>query len=253
MFSDEWLRSSSLFYGFDPRLKIVLVFAFSVLVSLARTWPCLAAATGLALFAGVLADLPLLATLKRLIPVNGMVLFLWLMIPFSVPGDPLFSVSVFQASSQGMDLALAITAKANILMLMFIAFVASTPVATIGHALSRLGIPSKLVHLFFFTYRYIQVIHDEYQRLKTAMLVRGFVPRTSLHTYTSYAYLVGMLIVKSSNRAEQVYRAMVCRGFDGRLYSLHTFSIGTKDRVLSGLMGLWMFAMGWMEWMGRLD
>lgn len=252
MFNDEWLRPSSFMYGFDPRLKILLVFAFSILVAVSQTWPCLACGAMLAVFTAYRSDLTIPETLKRLMPVNGMVVFLWLMIPFSVPGDTLFSLSTFHASREGVHLVLLITAKANILMLMFIAFVASTPVTAMGHALSRLGLPSKLVHLFFFTYRYIHVIYDEYQRLKTAMLVRGFVPKTSIHTYKSYAYLVGMLIVKSSNRAERVYRAMVCRGFHGKLYSLHTFSIGKKDRIVFALMGLWILTMGWIEWMDRL-
>ena len=50
------------------------------------------------------------------------------------------------------------------------------------------------MHLFFFSFRYIHVSHSEYHRLDNAMKIRSFKPRTDIHTYRSYAYLVGMLL-----------------------------------------------------------
>lgn len=252
MFNDEWLKTSSVMYGFDPRLKVVAMFLFSVLVAVAQALDCLAAGAVMALAIVFLSDLGLLETLKRLLPVNGMVCFLWVFLPFSQPGNAVYSLGPFTATREGIDLALLISIKANVLMLMFISFAASTSVITTGQALSRLGVPDKLVHLFFFTYRYIHVIFEEYQRLKTAMVVRGFVPRTSIHTYRTYAYLVGMLIVKSANRAERVYRAMLCRGFHGRLYSLRSFSISRQDGFIFAAMALWIFGMGLVEWIHPL-
>jgi cobalt/nickel transport system permease protein len=134
-------------------------------------------------------------------------------------------------------------------MLVFIAFSASTPVVTAGRALSCLGLPDKLVHLLFFTVRYIQVIEGEYLRMRAAMVVRGFKPGTSFHTYRSCAYMVGMLLVRSSDRAERVYRAMLCRGFDGRFNRLDDFAMSGKDWGLLLVISLWLLGIGWLEWM----
>jgi|GEM_PF-5659417 len=59
------------------------------------------------------------------------------------------------------------------------------------NALSHMGIPDKLVHIFFFCFRYIHVIHEEYHRLAKAMKIRSFQARSDIHTYRTYAYLVG--------------------------------------------------------------
>ncbi|MBU1170270.1 MAG: cobalt ECF transporter T component CbiQ [Proteobacteria bacterium] len=247
MFDDTWLNTSSFMYTFDPRLKWVVVFSFSLVAAGARTLSCLACAGVLVLFITCCANQSVLETLKRLVPVNGMVLFLWLFLPFTLQGKGAFALGPLLASGEGIHLALLITVKANLLMLMFLAFTSSTPIITAGQALSRLGLSNKLVHLFFFTYRYIHLIHQEYQRLKTAMHIRGFVQKTSVHTYKSYACLVGMVLVRSSNRAESVYRAMLCRGFHGKLYGSGDFFITKKDLFIFLIISAWIMGMGIIE------
>ena len=131
---------------------------------------------------------------------------------------------------------------------MLIALVASTSIFSIGHAMHQLKIPKKIVHLFFFTYRYIHAIYREYLRLKNSIKIRGFIPKTDLHTYKTFAYLVGMLLVRSFDRAHRVHNAMLCRGFRGNLYSLKKFSFKTNDIVSIIFMIAMIGIMGVMEW-----
>ena len=56
-------------------------------------------------------------------------------------------------------------------------------------ALDRLGAPPRLVFLFLFTYRYLHVLTGEWQRLLTAAKLRGFIPRTNMHTYRTLGFL----------------------------------------------------------------
>jgi cobalt/nickel transport system permease protein len=116
------------------------------------------------------------------------------------------------------------------------ALVATMPFATAGHALHRLRVPDKIVHLLLMTYRYIFVLEQEYLRLGRAAAIRGFRPGTNLHTYRTYAYLVGMLFVKAVDRAERVRAAMLCRGFKGRFYSLQEFRAGSGGAAFLLLM-----------------
>ena len=87
------------------------------------------------------------------------------------------------------------------------------------------------------------MIYLEYERLRNAMRVRGFKPKTNWHTYKSFAYLVGMLLVKSLDRAERIRKAMLCRGYHGRFYLLHHFELKESDILTLVLM---MFAIGCM-------
>jgi cobalt/nickel transport system permease protein len=65
--------------------------------------------------------------------------------------------------------------------------------------------------------------------MRQAMRARGFKPRTDTHTYRTFAWLVGMLLVKSWDRAERVHGAMLCRGFRGRFYTLAAFTARPAD------------------------
>jgi cobalt/nickel transport system permease protein len=80
--------------------------------------------------------------------------------------------------------------------------------------------PRKLVHLFLLSVRYIGVLFQEYQRLRMAMRARAFVAASNRHTWRSFGWLLGMLLVRSLERSQRVLRAMKCRGFHDRLYLL---------------------------------
>ena len=112
------------------------------------------------------------------------------------------------------------------------------PIAALGQALNRLGLPKKLTYLLLITYRYLFVIEQEYQRLRRALKIRGFKSGTNLHSYKTFAYLVGMLLVKASARARRVHHAMLCRGFKGRFYSLHQPQPSTSNWLFALVMGL---------------
>jgi cobalt/nickel transport system permease protein len=121
-------------------------------------------------------------------------------------------------------------------------------VVTLGQALHRLRLPDKLCHLLLFTYRYIYVFEQEYRRLVQAMKIRGFQPRTDLHTYRSYGYLAAMLLVRSFDRAERVFQAMRCRGFHGAFYSLKTFAWQRRDGIFLAVSLLALLALLYLEW-----
>jgi cobalt/nickel transport system permease protein len=104
--------------------------------------------------------------------------------------------------------------------------------------LVHLRVPQRIVQLFFFTYRYISVIHREYLSLRSSMRMRCFNPGTNFHTYRSFAYLVGMLFVRSLDRSERIYQAMVLRGFSGTFWTLDHFHMRRSDWVALATMVL---------------
>jgi cobalt/nickel transport system permease protein len=245
---EELSNGDSFIKRLDPRIKIVVVFLFSVVVAVSNQLPVLMCALALSLLIVLSARVPTKELLRRLIPVNMLIIFLWLFLPFTFAGKAAFFIGPLAVTHEGVLYATRITIKSNAMMLMLIALVASTPIFTMGHAMHELGIPKKIVHLFFFTYRYIHVMHREYARLLNSMKIRGFRPKTSLHTYKTFAYMVGMLLVRSFDRAQRVHNAMLCRGFKGNLYSLSKFSIKRRDVVSLICMLTVIILLGVMEW-----
>jgi len=163
-------------------------------------------------------------------------------------GEVWFSIGPLAATGPGIAYATLITLKSNTILISLTALVSTIPVFTVGRAIKYLLVPDKIVHLFVFTYRYIHTIYGEYGQLINAIKIRGFQPKTNLHTYRTYANLVGILILRSINRAERVQAAMLCRGFNGVFYDLHEFSLSHKDIVITVLMLLAVVGIGVLQW-----
>lgn len=176
---------------------------------------------------------PVGTLVRRLCAVNMFIVFLALTVPLTMPGEPVWSLGPVHASREGLELVLLVALKANAIFLVFVALVASMDFPTMGHALERLGAPSKLTFLFLFTYRYVHVIAEEWQRLHTAARLRGFVPHTNLHTYRTVGHLLGMVLVNSFDRAGRVYQAMLLRGFCERFTSVRQFTWKRLDGVMA--------------------
>lgn len=248
MISEPFVKGNSYIHRLDPRVKIIMAAVFSFVIALSNQWTTLIAALTVAWLLVFLARLSLKEVLKRILLVNGFILLLWVMLPLTFKGDPWFYLGSVPVIRSGVLLALRITLKSNAIVLLFMALVATSSTATLGHALNHLFVPKKMIYLLLLTYRYVFVIEQEYQRLVRAMKVRCFKPKTNMHTYRTYAYLVGMLLVRASIRAERVHQAMCCRGFKGKFYSLHEFSITRLDWIVLCVMITILIGLGVMEW-----
>ena len=249
MIEEIFTHGSSVIHGLDPRVRIVAAFAFSIVVAVCDRFVALGFAVGVSVVLILIARLPLKKVLGRLIIVNGLILFLWLFLPFTFHGTPLFTVGPFTVTREGIAYAAVITLKSNAIIIALMALVATIPIFTIGRAMSHLRVPSMIAYLFLFTYRYIHVIYAEYQRLMRATKIRGFRPATNMHTYRTYAYLVGMILVKSHDRSQRVRAAMLCRGFQGRFFDLSQFAFRSTDLVMVLLMSSAVAGIGLLQWL----
>ena len=249
MIEEVFIHGNSIVHGLDPRTRVVAAFAYSIVVAVCDRFAALVVAVGVSVALILLARLSLKKVLVRLIIVNGLILFLWLFLPFTFQGTPLFRVGPLTATSEGVAYAAIITLKSNAIIMALMALVATMPIFTLGRAMRHLRVPSTMAYLFLFTYRYIHVIYAEYQRLMRAIKIRGFRPATNMHTYRTYAYLVGMILVKSHDRSQRVRAAMLCRGFQGRFYDLSEFAFRSSDLVMVLMMSMAVTGIGLLQWL----
>ena len=228
MFDQPFVRPS-LIQHIDPRVRMAFAGGLALCISLLHslTACALALALGAALLAA--ARPPVRALLQRMATINIFVLFLWCVTPLTTPGTPLAQWGIFTVSAQGVHLALLVSIKSNAIACVFLALVATMNAPTAGHALERLHCPPKLVFLFLFTARYVHVIAQEWQTLLVAARLRGFCPRTNMHTYRTLASLLGLLLVRSYERSLRVREAMILRGFSGHFRSITVFRAHRGD------------------------
>jgi cobalt/nickel transport system permease protein len=238
----------TIMHRLDPRPRIVTTLVFAVFIALSGRYRTLCGGLAVGALLALLARLPVRPLTKRLLRVNGFMLLLVLLLPLSSPGAPLFAVFHLPFSREGLRMAMAIALKANAMVLAFTALLGTVELTALGHAFQHLRVPDKLIHLFLFTLRYLDVLHHAYLGLLRAMKARAFRPRMNLHTYRSYGSLMAMLLVRSIERAERVMDAMKCRGFKGRFLTYRHVAFHRRDAVFCLLSALAMLLFAWMEW-----
>ena len=238
MIPESFAQGDSLIHTINPQLKTAL-FSSNVIILLAGL------ITSLCLV--LIARLPLKDVLKRLSVLIGFLGLIWLLMPLTYPGEAIIKFGIIKLSLPGLGLALQISLKSTAILMALMALLATMPVATLGHALRNLGLPTKLVYLLMITYRYLFVFEQAYQRLIRAARVRGFTPGTNLHSYRTYAYLAGMLLVRAWSRAERVSNAMKCRGFSGKFYALNQFDPDSRNWPFGLIMSVIILTLATVE------
>jgi cobalt/nickel transport system permease protein len=248
---EHFSDGTSFLHQADPRGKIICTGILSLIIALSQNRITVILALLLAFLLILTAKLPWNTVSRRLLVVNGFNLLLCFLLPLTYTGGDTFSFLGIELNSTGFFLALLITIKSNAIVLLFISLLATSTAAQLGHGLQQLGLSSKLCLLLLFSYRYISLIQEELSRLQRAAHLRCFQPGTNLHTYKTYGYMLGMMLVRSWNRAARVQEAMALRGFSGQFHNLYgTKGMQRNDLLLiipllltaAGLLGLEIYS-----------
>ena len=221
----------------DPRSRIIAAVIFAFVIVAINDLMVLSLGLGIALVLMTVAHMPIGLTLRRMLTMDSFIIFTLALLPFTVPGEAIFAIFGFTASWEGVIKATQIGLKANAIILVLMSLVGSMEPVTLGYAMRRLWVPERLVHLILFMIRYLEVLNQEYQRLRAAMKTRGFRPQNSRHTYRSFGYLVGMMLVRAVERSERILEAMKCRGFNGQIPIIDTLAYSRSDVVFGLAMG----------------
>jgi cobalt/nickel transport system permease protein len=141
-----------------------------------------------------------------------------LLMPFFGTGAKVefFGLELYEA---GLWAGAGIVAKGTIGVITAIILSASTSARDILGGLEKLRVPAPLVSIATFMLRYLNVINDELGRMKIARESRGFEER-GLKSWRILAQTVGALFIRSYERGERVYLAMLSRGFVGKMPKL---------------------------------
>lgn len=164
-----------------------------------------------------LARIPLRWGLPRML-IEVPFVVLAVLLPFA-SGSERVAVAGLSLSVPGLYAAWGIVAKGTLGVAASLTLAATTPARELPHALSRLRVPALITSVLVLMVRYIDVLGAEAGRMRTARLSRGDSPR-ALHQAAAVATGAGTLFLRSYERGERVYLAMLSRGYDGRVPAL---------------------------------
>lgn len=244
VFTEEHARKPGWLQRIDPRAKLGMFIALVLAAGLSNALPVL---TGLYLVI-------LLAARASRVPFDFFVRRVWLGIPFFAgvvilpsiffaPGPRLFDLALgplhLAPSIPGLTGAVVFVARVGVSVSLAVLLVLTTPWADVLKSLQALRVPQVFILLLSMTYRYIFLFFRTANGMFEARKSR-VVGRTSGNEQRGWITGSMMsLLNRSFKMSNDVYAAMMARGFTGAIRSYTTYRMQTADWVaLAGAVAL---------------
>ncbi len=242
-FIDQYSDRDSFIHRLDPRTKLIITLFFILVVVLTppNTWPVFA--LYLTLMATLLlhSNVPLVYVLKRSLVIMPFVVMIAIFAPFFKGGEIAGSYNIWlwrlTVTYSGLQVVTNILIKAWLSILSLIWLTSTTRLTNLLLGLEQLHLPRVMVMILSFMYRYLFVLADEVMRMKQARDTRNFGGRR-LWQIRTIGNMIGTLFIRSYERGERIYAAMVARGFDGRSRTLDRLNFGKADACFGVSYGL---------------
>lgn len=218
-----------------PQIKVAaaVIFIFAVAVTPREAVWAFAAYVSAVLFVALVSKVGIRFLLARMLGILPFVAFAFL-IPFIASGEQI-EILGLSVSREGLWGAWNIIAKASIGAATSIVLAGTTEVPDILAGMNRLKVPVVFTSIAGFMIRYLELIVEEIGRVRVAMTSRGYDPRW-LWQARPIAASAGAMFIRSYERGERVYDAMVARGYAGEMPELRRHRPTSGDWLLGGLL-----------------
>lgn len=264
-FLDPYRPKASPIHQLDARIKLVLAIAFIVVTTLTPVgaWPIYILLFAVMLSVEIASELGVGYVLKRAMLAAPFILAAVPLL-FTVDGTPIFSVAIgpwtLTMTWQGVERFVSIAIRSWLAVQMAIVLASTTTFPDLLMAMRALKVPRILVAVFGLMWRYLFVMVDEVGRLLRARAARsGHSSDPTLKTGGSLRWraqvaggMAGNLFIRSIERGDHIYAAMIARGYDGEIrgFPLHpirqaqwvVLAIGLGLLVLIYLLGVLLAA-----------
>jgi cobalt/nickel transport system permease protein len=243
---DAYAYLDSPFHRWDARYKLVglmaLIFAFSYVRDLRLLLAMLLVTTVLYAASG----LPPAWLLARLRYPGACLLIVAVLLPFLSGSTVLVQIGPLALRLEGCLELLRIVVRFVSILTVGLVLFGTAPFLTAIKAMRALGLPPILADMTLLAYRYLFEIGGDLARMETAMRLRNFrAHRFSAQGLGNLAALAGSLLVRSYERSDRVYKAMILRGYgQAPRGALDEFDAGRTDAIL--LAGLLLVAAGFV-------
>ena len=243
IFTEQHARSDGWLQRRDPRIKMIAALTAILAASLT------ASIVGLALLYGATVA----AARASRIPFGFFVRRVWLGIPFAglvvvpaiffVPGPRVFDLGIGPAhlapSWNGLQGAVIFVSRVGVSVSLAVLLVLTTPWADVLKSLRALKVPQVFVLVLSMAYRYIFLFLHTANGILLARKSR-VVGRTSGSEQRRWITgTMGNLMGRAFKMSNDVYAAMLARGFGGEVRTFTTYSLRAADlAAMAGVAGI---------------
>ncbi|HXF68599.1 MAG TPA: cobalt ECF transporter T component CbiQ [Thermoflexus sp.] len=263
-FIDPYQPLESPIHHLDSRVKLVLTLGFIVTATLlpAGAWLAYGLLGAGVWLAEYLSGLGIRKVLRRSMLALPFVLAA-LPVVFTTPGSTWITFPIGSWSMsvrwEGIVRFLSVLIKSWLSLQAALVLVGTTSFPDLLAAMRALRVPRFLVATFGLMWRYLFLLVDEALRMSRAREARSTAPETAgrrvggtmMWRAQVTGRMVGTLFLRTLERGERVYMAMIARGYDGEVRALSMPPLSQSDRVLLAVGSLFLVGvllLGWMSW-----
>lgn len=247
LFSERHARHGGLLQSLDVRVKLLTFLFILVVVSFLHApqtlWSLYLLSLALAFFSHVALGF----FLKRVwlfVPLFSAAIALPALFNLITPGDPILVLLNFgrahtcgpytipaeiAITRQGLWVVIVFVSRVAVSVSFAVLFMVTTKWQEIFAGLRGIFVPRVFVTTLSMTYRYLfvllQAIQDMYRARKSRTLRQG----SSSEARTWTATRIGAMFKKSMSMSEDIYQAMLSRGFHGEFRGTHRFRMTLPD------------------------
>jgi cobalt/nickel transport system permease protein len=236
LFSDEYASKRGFLQAREPRLKLLAILVLLLAVLFAKNIVFIAAVYLFCLLLAFSSSISIGFFLKRtwlFIPLFAFCIAIPALFSIFSPGEPLVSFKLFtimlHITKQGVSSALIFFLRVLTSVSLSVLLVLTTKHNCLLKALRSFRLPQVFILTLGMCYRYIylfiEIIQNTYLAIKSRV---GFVSSVG-KGQRIVAWNVASLWQRSYDMHNQVYQAMLSRGYSGEPKILEEFQVGLKD------------------------
>lgn len=242
---DRYHHGHSLVHRLDPRIKVLITVAYIISNALLPdgAWIAFFLAYAFLVVINILSGLGTGFTLRRSFVALPFAMVA-VTVLFSIPGKPIASFHFLMwnmtITDAGLLRFISIVIRSWLSVQMAILLVSVTEFPKVIHALNHLRVPTIITVIISLLYRYLFVLTDEVMRMMRARQARsaafaapGHRAGGSIAWRAQIAgHMAGQLFLRSYERSDRIYNAMLSRGYKGELMTIHPHQFERRDLMI---------------------
>jgi cobalt/nickel transport system permease protein len=230
--SEDLCRAPGLLQGLDPRLKLATLALFIIVVSLMQSLPTLGGVFALILILALSSRVSLSIFLKRIlvfIPIFTLIIAIPAL--FITQGEPLTTLGNLTITEQGARTAGLLVLRVTDCLSFATLLILTTRWTNILAALRWFRMPTLFVATLGMTYRYIFLLLHSANSMFLARRSRTLGSFSGRENRRWLGQALATTMSKSHYLSEEVYMAMLSRGYKDDGIVLNNFSLKRRDAL----------------------
>lgn len=224
---DDLANKNSWINNIHPLIKLLItIFYISLIITIDKY--NISIVVGMSIYPIIMfdmADISLKEALKRISIALPFLFFMGVLNLFFDKEVVLIinKITITKGSVSMINLIL----KGTLTLLASYLLIATTTIEKICYAMYKLHIPHIFIVEIMFIYRYITVLLKEISKITDAYSLRA--PKQKGINYKAWGPLVGQLLIRSMDKASNIYESMCLRGYSGKFYCYNDIKYNKKD------------------------